>query len=72
MNLVDYVILSEFDIDKGSVVRLQYPSPVPGVEPGIIASYMLPEGAHNRLQDMTYFILNRRKGETVGEVVQRL
>ena len=68
-NLIDYIILSEFDIDKGSLVRLQYPSPVANVEAGVIASYMLPEGGHNRLQDTTYFILNRRKGaETLSEL----
>jgi hypothetical protein len=35
----------------------------------VIASYMLPEGGHNRLQDTTYFIVNRRKGaETLNEL----
>ena len=63
--LIDYIILSEFDIDKGSLVRIQHPSAVQGVEPGVIASYMLPEGGHNRLQETTYFILNRRKGPQI-------
>ncbi len=57
--LIDYLVLSEFDINAGSIVRCQYPSSVPQVEPGTIASYMLPEGAHNRPSDTTYFALNR-------------
>jgi hypothetical protein len=60
--IIDYIILSEFDIDKGSLVKYQHPSPIPGIEPGIIASYMLPEGGHNRPHDTTCFILNRKKG----------
>eukprot|EP00164_Ancoracysta_twista_P004242 GFYU01005716.1.p1 GENE.GFYU01005716.1~~GFYU01005716.1.p1 ORF type:complete len:710 (-),score=142.81 GFYU01005716.1:76-2205(-) len=55
---VDYVILSEFDIDKGSVCRFQYPEPT-GVSEGLLAELMLPEGAHNREEDWTIFFLNR-------------
>jgi len=54
------LVLSEFDINAGSLVRCQYPAAISGVETGIIASYMLPEGAHNRVTDTTYFALNRQ------------
>ena len=45
---VEAVLLSEFDIDKGSVCRVQYPNKV-GDE-GYLAELMLPEGAHNHFQ----------------------
>ena len=57
--LVEYVVLSEFDIDKGSTCRHQYPTDVPGYEPSFFAENMLPEGAHNHKEDWTVFFLNR-------------
>lgn len=58
-SLVDYVLLSEFDIDTGSTLRHQYPSPIPNYKADWFAEHMLPEGAHNRESDFTYFFLNR-------------
>lgn len=46
--LIDFIVLAEFDINEGSIIRYTHPSPVPGVDSAIIASYMLPEGGHNR------------------------
>lgn len=66
-SLIDYIVLSEFDINAGSIVRCQYPQAIPGVETGIIASYMLPEGAHNRVSDTTYFSLNRLSSKTQSD-----
>lgn len=45
---------------------------MPGVDQGIIASYMLPEGGHNRATDTTYFILNRKKGKDLQNDIQRI
>lgn len=59
--MIDYIVLAEFDINEGSIIRYQYPSPIQGVEAETIAAYMLPEGGHNRSADSTYFILNRKK-----------
>jgi hypothetical protein len=56
------LILAEFDIKDGSIVRYQHPSPIPTIKEEVIASYMLTEGGHNRSADCTYFILNRKKG----------
>lgn len=28
--MVNYIVLAEFDIEKGSAVRVQYPDAVPG------------------------------------------
>eukprot|EP01083_Nonionella_stella_P197304 725534_1 len=53
---VQFVLLAEFDIDKGSTVRHQYPKPCP-ISENILADLMLPEGAHLRETDWTYFFL---------------
>ena len=45
MSFVEAVIFAEFDIDKGSICRVQYPRDVG--DPGLLAELMLPEGAHN-------------------------
>ena len=61
--LVDAVLFAEFDIDKGSVLRLQYPESV-STEEGFIAELMLPEGSHNHSADWTVFVLNRPAAAT--------
>ena len=70
--MIDYIVLAEFDINEGSVIRYSYPSPIPNVEPGIIASYMLPEGGHNRSTDSTYFIVNRKKAKDLANDLQKI
>ena len=60
--LIEAVLLAEFDIDKGSVLRQQYPTKVSDDE-GLLAELMLPEGAHNHVQDWTVFMLNRPSAE---------
>jgi len=57
--LVDYVVLAEFDIDTGSTVRHQYPNNIPDYKADWFAEFMLPEGAHNRDLDFNYIFLNR-------------
>ncbi|KAL0479045.1 hypothetical protein AKO1_007912 [Acrasis kona] len=56
---VTHVLLSEFDLEKGSVMRCQYPNPVIGADENYLADMMLPDGVHNRLEDWTMFFLNR-------------
>ncbi|RYG69024.1 hypothetical protein EON64_03745 [archaeon] len=58
--LVDFVLLAEFDIDTGSTLRHQYPSNIPGYNADWFAEHMLPEGVHNRTTDYTYIFLNRQ------------
>ena len=70
--MIDYIVLCEFDINEGSIIRHTYPSAIPAVEPGIIASYMLPEGGHNRPADSTYFILNRKKGKDLQVTLHKI
>lgn len=59
--LCDNIVVTEFDIDSGSTVRHQYPENIVGVSEDWLAENMLPEGAHNRVEDSTYIILNRDK-----------
>jgi len=61
----NFVILAEFDIDKGSVVRAQYPAPS-GIPESKLSELMLPEGAHLRDLDFTVFFL--KLSEFQGEV----
>jgi hypothetical protein len=56
---VSAVLLSEFDIDKGSTLRACVPEGAVKDDPSVVASLMLPEGAHHREHDWTVFILNR-------------
>ena len=57
MSIIDFVLLSEFDILKGSTLRQQYPNPT-GVDPQVLAELMLPEGGHSRDTDWTWFMLH--------------
>lgn len=59
--LCDYVVVTEFDIDTGSTVRHQYPEKISGVTEDWLAENMLPEGAHNRNNDLTFIFLNQDK-----------
>ena len=61
---IEAVLFAEFDIDKGSVLRQQYPEKVSDDE-GLLAELMLPEGTHNHFQDWTVFMLNRPSSELV-------
>ena len=61
---IEAILFAEFDIDKGSVLRQQYPEKVTDDE-GLLAELMLPEGTHNHNQDWTIFMLNRPSPEPV-------
>ncbi|GAA5855904.1 hypothetical protein JCM9279_001167 [Rhodotorula babjevae] len=58
---VEYVLLAEFDIDQGSLLRHQYPAPT-GTDEHLLAEHMLPDGAHDRPEDWTVFYLNQVPG----------
>ncbi|GAA5910867.1 AFI1/MesA family protein [Sporobolomyces salmoneus] len=62
---VEYVLLAEFDIDEGSVLRHEYPAPT-GTDQHLLAEHMLPDGAHDRTEDWTVFYLNQIKPLTVN------
>ncbi|GAA5821503.1 hypothetical protein JCM3770_000601, partial [Rhodotorula araucariae] len=53
-----YILLAEFDIDQGSILKHQYPAPT-GTDEHLLAEHMLPDGAHDRAEDWTVFYLNQ-------------
>eukprot|EP01132_Coremiostelium_polycephalum_P009632 gene9632-11805_t len=55
---VEFILLAEFDIDVGSKVKYQYPFPT-GEDEGLLAEFMIPDGAHKKDDDWTVFFLNR-------------
>ena len=61
--IVSYILVSEFDILKGSTLRASHPTPVPNYDDNFFSNLMLPEGAHHHAEDTTIFFLNR-KGPT--------
>lgn len=56
--IAPYLLLAEFDIDEGSLLRHEYPSPT-GTDEHLLAELMLPDGAHSRSEDWTIFFLNQ-------------
>ncbi|KAI8985337.1 docking domain of Afi1 for Arf3 in vesicle trafficking-domain-containing protein [Pilobolus umbonatus] len=66
---VEYILLAEFDIDKGASLQYQYPTTT-GTDEHILSELMLPDGAHLRAEDWTIFCLNQKTpDEDVEEVV---
>jgi len=55
---INHILVAEFDIDKGSQLTHQYPEKT-GIEETKLAELMLPDGAHLREEDWTFFILNQ-------------
>ncbi|KAI8137550.1 docking domain of Afi1 for Arf3 in vesicle trafficking-domain-containing protein [Fennellomyces sp. T-0311] len=55
---VRYVLLAEFDIDKGASLKYQYPNET-GTDEHVLSELMLPDGAHLRAEDWTIFCLNQ-------------
>jgi len=61
---IEYIFLAEFDIDKGSIIKVQYPSVYPHASEYSIASMMLPDGSHNCVEDTTIFFLRGSQQES--------
>ena len=70
--MVDYIVLAEFDIDKGSGVRIQYPETVPGTNAEQLAEYMITEGAHNFGVVSTYFSVAQRPNRELLSEMNRM
>ncbi|KAJ2393291.1 hypothetical protein H4S02_000302 [Coemansia sp. RSA 2611] len=64
---VEYILLAEFDIDQGAILKHQYPRPT-GADDSHLAELMLPDGAHDRESDWTMFFLNQRAPDDDGRV----
>ncbi|KAI5197617.1 spindle pole body interacting protein [Aureobasidium subglaciale] len=66
---VEYILVASFDIDTGSVMEHQYPTPIGGDE-HMLAELMLPDQTHLRSQDWTVFFLHKDQSPEV-ELQQR-
>ncbi|KAG2377979.1 hypothetical protein C9374_008601 [Naegleria lovaniensis] len=58
---IEYIFLAEFDIDKGSILKVQYPTAYPYDSEYSIANLMLPDGSHNCVEDTTVFFLRGKQ-----------
>ncbi|KAI0034716.1 spindle pole body interacting protein [Vararia minispora EC-137] len=63
-----FVLLAEFDIDKGAQLTYQFPQPL-GTDEGLLANLMLPDGAEKQLEDWTIFFLNQTPFNTIEPVL---
>ncbi|KAJ2794653.1 hypothetical protein H4R20_006151, partial [Coemansia guatemalensis] len=66
---VEYILLAEFDIDQGAILKHQYPRPT-GADDSHLAELMLPDGAHARESDWTMFFLNQKAPDDTGRVAE--
>ncbi|PWZ00252.1 hypothetical protein BCV70DRAFT_206505 [Testicularia cyperi] len=58
-----FCMLAEFNIDRGSTLSYQYPTPT-GYDEHMLAELMLPDGAHARSEDWTFFFLKPLRPKT--------
>ncbi|KAI8057382.1 docking domain of Afi1 for Arf3 in vesicle trafficking-domain-containing protein [Thamnidium elegans] len=70
-NHVQYILLAEFDIDKGASLKYQYPNET-GTDEHILSELMLPDGAHLRAEDWTIFCLNQLTPDPDQDIVKQV
>ncbi|KAI0301650.1 spindle pole body interacting protein [Multifurca ochricompacta] len=63
-----FVLLAEFDIDRGAQLTYQFPQPL-GTDEGLLANLMLPDGAEKHLEDWTIFFLNQTSFNKIAPVL---
>ncbi|KAI7889577.1 docking domain of Afi1 for Arf3 in vesicle trafficking-domain-containing protein [Mucor mucedo] len=68
---VQYILLAEFDIDKGASLKYQYPNET-GTDEHILSELMLPDGAHLRAEDWTIFCLNQLTPDPDQDIVKQV
>lgn len=57
---IEYIITSEFHVDKGPSLIHQYPKPLPGLSNlPFLTELMIPDQIHKREEDYTLFLLHR-------------
>lgn len=64
---MSFILLGEFDIDEGSILKHEYPRAT-GANEHLLAELMLPDGAHSRSEDWTIFYLNQTAAVTVTSI----
>ncbi|THH32077.1 hypothetical protein EUX98_g2113 [Antrodiella citrinella] len=60
-----FVLLADFDIDRGAQLTYQFPQPL-GTDEGLLANLMLPDGAERQPEDWTIFFLNQTPFNTIA------
>ncbi|KDQ58432.1 hypothetical protein JAAARDRAFT_193004 [Jaapia argillacea MUCL 33604] len=63
-----FVLLAEFDIDRGAQLTYQFPQPL-GTDEGLLANLMLPDGAEKQFEDWTIFFLNQTPFNQIAPVL---
>ncbi|KAI8072518.1 docking domain of Afi1 for Arf3 in vesicle trafficking-domain-containing protein [Gongronella butleri] len=63
---VQFILLAEFNIDKGASLAYQYPKDT-GTDESVLSELMLPDGAHLRSEDWTIFYLNQMIPDMTNE-----
>lgn len=58
--MIDTIILGEFDINQGNIIKLEYPIKL-DIPEIVLSSYVIPEGSHNIKLDNYSFILKNKK-----------
>ncbi|KAG6813287.1 hypothetical protein H0H92_012442 [Tricholoma furcatifolium] len=67
-NHCSFVLLAEFHIFEGAQLKYQFPQPL-GVDEGVLAMSMLPDGAEMQQDDWTIFFLNQTPSNTISPVL---
>ncbi|KAG6897530.1 hypothetical protein C0992_000515 [Termitomyces sp. T32_za158] len=67
-NHCSFVLLAEFHIFEGAQLKYQFPQPL-GVDEGVLAMSMLPDGAEMQQDDWTVFFLNQTPFNTISPVL---
>lgn len=67
-NHCSFVLLAEFHIFEGAQLKYQFPQPL-GIDEGVLAMSMLPDGAETQLDDWTIFFLNQTPFNTISPVL---
>ncbi|KAG6920236.1 hypothetical protein DXG01_005005 [Tephrocybe rancida] len=67
-NHCSFVLLAEFHIFEGAQLKYQFPQPL-GVDEGVLAMSMLPDGAEMQQDDWTIFFLNQTPFNTISPVL---
>lgn len=70
--LLSKIVIAEFDIDKGSCIRTQYPPASPTPDDGYIAEQLLPDGSEKHSLGRSFIILGHRKPISTFSVPTRL
>ncbi|KAH8101127.1 spindle pole body interacting protein [Cristinia sonorae] len=60
-----FVLLADFDIDRGAQLTYQFPQPL-GTDEALLANLMLPDGAERQPEDWTIFFLNQTPFNTIA------